>query len=79
LFNYPGRSDRGDRFLRLAAVPDTDWARIRDHGELRRYRRGDVAARAGEADRTLWIVIEGTVHQLDARARVRGRAFRPRR
>jgi signal-transduction protein with cAMP-binding, CBS, and nucleotidyltransferase domain len=69
LFNYPGRSDRGDRFLLLAGVPDTDWARIRDHGELRRYRRGDVVARAGETDRTLWLVIEGAVHLLDERRR----------
>jgi CRP-like cAMP-binding protein len=68
LFNYPGRSDRGDAFLLLAGVPDTDWARIREHAEIRRYRRGDLVARAGETDRTLWIVVDGVVHLLDGRS-----------
>ena len=68
LFNYPGRADRGDGYLLLAGAPATDWARIREHAELRRYRGGDIVARAGETDRTLWIVIEGVVHLLDGRS-----------
>jgi CRP-like cAMP-binding protein len=64
LFNYPGQSDE---FLLLAGVPDSDWAAIREHAEVRRYRRGDMVARAGETDRTLWIVIGGTVDLVEGR------------
>src|SRR5262245_4936214 len=67
LFNYPGRPEPGDGLLLLADVAESDWARIREHADVRRYRRGDVVARAGETDRTLWIVAEGTVDLIDGR------------
>jgi CRP/FNR family transcriptional regulator, cyclic AMP receptor protein len=67
LFNYLGQPDRDGGFVLLADVPDADWVTIREHAELRRYVRGEVVSQAGDADRTLWIVVDGTVDLIDGR------------
>ncbi|MFN2504076.1 MAG: Crp/Fnr family transcriptional regulator [Acidimicrobiales bacterium] len=45
----------------LAGSSDEDWALIRRHSETRRFLPGDVVISAGESDRALYIVVDGTL------------------
>jgi CRP/FNR family transcriptional regulator, cyclic AMP receptor protein len=48
----------------LTFLPDLhedDWATLIRHTERRRFRRGDVIVSAGEVDRSLWIVVQGSL------------------
>jgi CRP-like cAMP-binding protein len=43
----------------LAATDDADWAVLFAHGQTRRYPAGAQVVGAGEADRALYLVLEG--------------------
>lgn len=47
--------------LFLAAWSEDDWARLFAHVEQRRFRRGELLIRAGEVDRSLLIIGDGTL------------------
>jgi CRP-like cAMP-binding protein len=57
---HPGDSPSADLVF-LADVDHEDWARLIDYTERRRFRRGDVIVEAGDVDRSLWIVVAGTL------------------
>jgi len=56
----PGDGPNADLVF-LANVDHDDWARLIDHAERRRFRRGDVIVEAGDVDRSLWIVVSGSL------------------
>lgn len=62
-FDYPdGSAEAGpEQAAFLADASDDDWAIIRSHAELRHYTPGQVVLPAGDADRALHIVVEGTL------------------
>jgi CRP/FNR family transcriptional regulator, cyclic AMP receptor protein len=67
LFNYPGTpADTGDSTL-LAGTADAAWDLVREHAELRRYRPGEAVLGANDADRALWIVLDGRVEVITGR------------
>lgn len=68
-FAYPGTEPVRDDFVFLPDRSKEDWARLVDHGELLRFDAGDVVIRAGDDDRALAIVIDGTLEILLPNAR----------
>jgi CRP/FNR family transcriptional regulator, cyclic AMP receptor protein len=68
-FNYPGTDAASDELVFLQQRSEEDWARLLDHCELLRFRAGDLIIRAGEQDRSLYIIVDGTLEilLLDAR------------
>jgi len=64
-------AEPADDTVFLADLDESQWAVILRHCEHRRFRRGDVVVREGDADRSLAIVRAGTLgFYLDARDRV---------
>ena len=63
LFDYPdnGLSEAPGRLQFLADRSERDWALILDHAEVRRFATGEELMRAGERERALYVLIEGTV------------------
>jgi CRP/FNR family cyclic AMP-dependent transcriptional regulator len=61
LFDYPTASSDGGAPapVLLADASPADWDVIRRHGELRRYRAGERVSGAHDAERVLWIVVDG--------------------
>jgi CRP-like cAMP-binding protein len=57
---YPPETP-SEELVFLADLHDEEWARIIEYTERRRFRRGDVIVRAGELDRSLGIVVDGTL------------------
>jgi CRP/FNR family cyclic AMP-dependent transcriptional regulator len=45
----------------LANRPESDWAKILDHVETRRFSNGELLMSAGDSDRSLYLLTEGTV------------------
>jgi len=68
-FAYPGTEAARDEFVFLPDRSKDDWARLLSHGELLRFKAGDFVIRAGEEDRALSIVIDGTLEILLPNAR----------
>ena len=54
-----------DEVLFLPEASAGDWARILGQATLWRMEPGDVLARPGDEDRTLWFLAEGVLHVLD--------------
>jgi CRP-like cAMP-binding protein len=54
-----------DEVLFLPEASAGDWARILAHATLWSMEPGDVLVHAGEADRTLWFLAEGSLNVLD--------------
>jgi CRP-like cAMP-binding protein len=76
-FDYP-ESPEGERPEELVFLPnrsDEDWAIIRAHTEMRGFTVGEVVIREGEADRALYLVVEGALEVLIPH----GRSGRPHR
>lgn len=70
-FNYP-TGDPGDEPASsdfLADASDEDWATIRAHAELVHVRPGEVLMGEGDIDRSLYIVVEGTLEAVVALGR----------
>ena len=63
-FAYPGTDAASDDLVFLQQRSEEDWARLLDHCELLRFRAGDLIIRAGEQDRSLYIIVEGTLEIL---------------
>jgi CRP/FNR family transcriptional regulator, cyclic AMP receptor protein len=63
-FAYPGTDAARDDLVFLRDTSEEDWARLVDHSELLRYRAGDVIISAGEEDRSLYIIVDGTLEIL---------------
>jgi CRP-like cAMP-binding protein len=62
LFDYPSAPSGSvavPEFFLLAEASPADWDVVRRHGELRRYRAGERVTDAHDADRVLWIVVDG--------------------
>jgi len=63
-------------FLRDASVED--WGLVASHCERRRFRAGEVVLSAGDSDRSLLIVIEGSLEAVvEHRGRRRRLSFEP--
>ena len=45
----------------LANRPQSDWAKILDASETRRFSAGELLMKAGEQDRALYLLTEGTI------------------
>jgi CRP-like cAMP-binding protein len=60
-FDYP-ESDLPEATVRETVLADRslrDWQRLLEHTDRRRFTRGDVVVREGDAERALWIVSRG--------------------
>jgi CRP/FNR family transcriptional regulator, cyclic AMP receptor protein len=53
--------EHSEDVLFLPEASASDWARILGHAQLYRVEPGDEIIRAGDDDRALWFVAEGTV------------------
>ena len=76
-FDYPdGSAETGsEQPAFLADASDDDWAAIRAHAEVRHYTPGQTVVDGGEADRSLYIVVEGELEATVPEGR-RGRSRR---
>jgi SulP family sulfate permease len=63
-FSYPGMESTTDDFVFLANRSKEDWARLVAQGELLRFEAGDVILQAGEIERSLYIIVQGTLEVL---------------
>src|SRR3954447_22995462 len=79
-FDYPGgrEPDPPPDADFLAAASDADWVMLVEHGQTRRYAAGAQLVGAGETDRALYIVLEGTLQTQPAPAPVARRGSRRR-
>jgi CRP/FNR family transcriptional regulator, cyclic AMP receptor protein len=53
--------ERSDELVLLADRPRSDWEKILAHTETRRFSRGETIITAGESDRALYLLTEGTL------------------
>ncbi len=62
-FNYDSVAihERSDELVLLADRPRSDWEKILAHTETRRFSRGETIITAGEQDRALYLLTEGTL------------------
>jgi CRP/FNR family transcriptional regulator, cyclic AMP receptor protein len=61
-FNYDSVvHESGTEFEFLAGRPQSDWDKILDHAETRRFSSGELLISAGETDRALYLLTEGTI------------------
>ncbi len=62
-FNYDSVEvhERAEELTLLADRPRSDWEKLLAHTETRRFSRGETIIRAGDADRALYLLTEGTL------------------
>ncbi len=62
-FNYDSVEvhERSDQLALLAGRPRSDWAKVLAHTETRRFSRDETIISAGETDRALYLLTEGTL------------------
>jgi CRP-like cAMP-binding protein len=68
-FNYESVAvhERAEELALLAGRPQSDWAKVLAHTETRRFSRDETIISAGEKDRALYLLTEGTLGvRLDA-------------
>ncbi len=68
-FNYESVEvhERSEDLALLAGRPQSDWAKVLAHTETRRFSRDETIISAGEKDRALYLLTEGTLGvRLDA-------------
>lgn len=59
-FSYPtGREDDSDELVFLDDRPEDDWSRLLGYTTTRRFSAGEVIIEYGEAERALYIVVDG--------------------
>jgi CRP-like cAMP-binding protein len=65
-FDYPEAEDTQprDEFVFLPAWREQDWAKLLEHTQARAYEAGDIVIRAGDAERTLYLVASGAFEVL---------------
>ena len=64
-FDYPG--EETVQAQDLVFLPDWDderWGRLLRYAEVRSFRAGDTVIRMGDTDRTLYIIVEGSLEVL---------------
>jgi CRP-like cAMP-binding protein len=67
LFDYPGTSADNADVIALGDGTGASWSRLREHGDLRRYRAGETVISVDDAERALWIVVDGAVDVVSGR------------
>jgi CRP-like cAMP-binding protein len=62
-FNYDSVTvhERADELEFLRHRPASDWGKLLDHCETRRFSAGELIISAGEQDRALYLLTEGTI------------------
>lgn len=72
LFDYPDASGRpaGDEFVFLADWSEGEWSQLLRHTDARSFAAGETVIRAGEGERSLYIVAEGRLEILRPRGRL---------
>ena len=62
-FDYgaTGASDTGGKLAFLADRPPSDWEKITERADVRRFSRGDTIIAAGDRDQALYIQVAGSV------------------
>lgn len=62
-FNYDSVEvrERSDELALLAGRPRSDWEKVLAHTETRRFSRDELIISAGETDRALYLLTEGTL------------------
>jgi CRP-like cAMP-binding protein len=62
-FNYDSVEvhERSSELALLAGRPRSDWAKVLAHTETRRFSRDETIIAAGETDRALYLLTEGTL------------------
>lgn len=60
-FAYPGTEAARDELVFLPDRGREDWTRLLDHSEVLLFRAGDDVIRAGEDDRALYIIVQGSL------------------
>ena len=65
-FDYPDVAVRegADEVVFLPDRSERDWEKLLAHTDSRRFEPGDYVIRAGEVDRSLYIVVDGTLAML---------------
>jgi CRP-like cAMP-binding protein len=58
------QDEAGDEAAFLSAWNEVDWSRLLVHIHPQRFKPGDVVARQDEVDRTLYILVDGTLEVL---------------
>jgi CRP/FNR family transcriptional regulator, cyclic AMP receptor protein len=53
--------ERSNELEFLANRPQSDWEKVLDHAETRRFSKDEVVIRAGDRDRALYLLTEGTI------------------
>lgn len=73
-FDYSGVAapEEADGLVFLPDLSDADWAKLLAHTEMYRFVPGDTVIRAGETERALYIVADGTLELLIPQAGGRG-------
>jgi CRP-like cAMP-binding protein len=60
-FAYPGTEAARDDLVFLPDRGRDDWAGLLDHSEVLLFRAGEDVIRAGEEDRALYIIVQGSL------------------
>ncbi len=62
-FNYEAaaREEVAPQPVLLAGRPPSDWAKLLEHTEMRRFSAGERIISAGETDRSLYLLTEGAL------------------
>jgi len=62
-FNYDSVEvhEQASELALLADRPQSDWVKVLAHTETRRFSRGETIISAGETDRALYLLTEGTL------------------
>jgi CRP/FNR family transcriptional regulator, cyclic AMP receptor protein len=66
LFDYPGQSDarESNELIFLANWEESQWQKLLEFAELRRFRIGELVISRGEKDRALYIIVKGRLEVL---------------
>jgi len=77
-FDYPTASvkEAADEVLFLPDRSERDWEKLLAHTDSRPFRPGDEVIRAGDLDRSLYIVTEGTLEMLLPQRDGAGKSFK---
>lgn len=62
-FDYPDVQvhERAEDIVFLATRPESDWTKVLAHTDTRRFSRGEVIISAGDVDRSLYLLTEGSL------------------
>ena len=77
-FDYPTveLDERAAEVIFLADRNADDWRKLLAHTDVRRFRAGEVVLRAGDRERALYLLTEGTLEVILPERRDRGSRFK---